>query len=191
MKNVFFIVLISASLLTAQKSAVDSSAIETAKDSICISDLVQKQIDLAIEKQSLQNAPVVTEAKINLVPKVAVPPLVNDPFSNFIKTLPLHIQIFISASFLILLLLLIRRAVLSVKRRSMRTLKDKISSIRQERVFPKENSKLNEKRRKLKNSKSIFDTTEFHISKLAKKLNIAKGELLLASRLKQYEIGKM
>jgi len=191
MKNVIFIVLVSSSLLIAQSVTIDSCAIGTAQDTICISDLVQQQINKAIEKQSQQIMPNVSEAKINIVPKVVITSTVNDPISNFVMSLPIHIQLFMAASFLILLGLLMRRAVLVVKRRSSRTLKNKISSLREEKVVAKENSKLKDERKKLKNRKSVFDASEKHISKLAKELNIAKGELILASRLKLFEIGKM
>ncbi len=191
MKNVIFIVLVSSSLLIAQSATIDSCATVIAQDTVCISDLVQQQINKAIEKQSQQIVHAVSEAKINFVPKVVVAPTANDPIRNFVNALPIHIQIFIAASFLIILSLLVHRAVLVVKRRSSRTLKNKISSLREEKIVTKENPKLKGERIKLKNRNSIFNVSEGHISKLAKELNIAKGELLLASRLKQYEIGKM
>jgi hypothetical protein len=175
MKYLIFIVLISSSFLIAQSTTIDSCEIEMAQDTICISDLVQQQIVKAREKQYQQIVQTVSEAKINIVPKVVVTSTVNDPIRNFVKTLPIHIRIFIVTSFLIFMGLLIRRAVLVIKRRSSRILKNKISSLREEKVIVKINSKLKDERKKLKDRKSIFNASE----------------LLLASRLKLFEIGKM
>lgn len=191
MKNLFFVVLVSSSLLIAQSSKLDSCSTVITQDSVCISDLVQQQITKAREKQSQQTTPYVSEAKINIVPKVVAAPALNDLVFNYVRTLPGHILLFVAISFLILFVLLIHRGILAIKRRSSRTLKDKISSIREEKVFAKENSRLNDERKNLKNRNSIFNASEKHISDLAKKLNIAKGELILASRLKLFQIGKM
>ena len=65
MKNVIFIVLVSSSLLIAQSATIDSCATVIAQDTVCISDLVQQQINKAIEKQSQQIVHAVSEAKIN------------------------------------------------------------------------------------------------------------------------------
>lgn len=191
MKNVIFIVLLCSSIMIAQTASIDSCSMTSAQDTIRISDLVQQQINKALEKQSGQIVPAVSTAEINLVPKVVAAPTVYEAIRNYAENLPVHIQIFITTSFLVLLGLLIRRAVLAVNRRSSRILKNKISSIREEKVFVKENLKLTGERIKLKNRKTILNVSESHLSKLAKELKIAKGELLLASRLKHYEIGKM
>lgn len=191
MKNVIFFVLVSYSLLTAQSATIDSSVTEMVQDTVCISDLVQQQIDKAIEKQSQPITHPVSEAELNFMPKGAVTRNIGNPISDFVKTLPLHIQLFFTISFIVLFTLVVRRVVLLVKRRSSRTLKSKISSIREERVVVKEDVKLKDERKKLKSRKSIFHASENHISKLAKELNLAKGELILASRLKLFEIGKM
>ncbi|MBA4406685.1 hypothetical protein C0389_05365 [bacterium] len=191
MKYVIFVILISTSLLFAQSEAIDSCVTEMAQDSICISNLVQRQIEKAREKQMQQAVIPVTEAAISIALKKVVIPISNDPIRNFVKSLPLHILIFITASFFIILGLVVRRTVYVIKKRSSRTLKNKISILREEKVITRENSKLKDERKKLKNHKSIFNASESHISNLAKELRIAKGELLLASRLKLFEIGKM
>lgn len=191
MKNLIFIVLVSSSLLIAQSAKIDSSANVAAQDTICISDLVQQQIIKAREKQSQPIIPYVSEAKTNIVPQVVATPTLNNSVLNYVKTFPIHIQLFVSISFLILIVLLIHRGILVIKRRSSRALKDKISILREEKVIAKVNPKLNDERKNLKNRMSVFNASEKHISDLAKKLNIAKGELILASRLKLFQIGKM
>ena len=191
MKNVIFVVLLFASLLSAQVTAVDSCAGAIAGDTVSIRDLVQQQIDKALEKQSMQATLPAAEAGINIIPQTVKNAPVSNPVISIVKNLPLHILVFASASFLVILTLLIRRASLTVKKRSSRRLKNKISSLREEKVFVKENPRLKEERVKLRNHKTIYNVSEKHISKLARELKIAKGELLLAYRLKQYETGKI
>ena len=191
MKNVIFALLLFTSLLSAQVAAVDSCAGTIAGDSVSIRDLVQQQIDKALEKQSIQAAPPVSEAGINVIPKTVKIAPASNPLISIVKSLPVHIMAFVSASFLVILTVLIRRAIMTVKKRSSRRLKNKISSLREEKVFVKENPRLKGERVKLRNHKSIYNVSEKHISKLARELKIAKGELLLASRIKQYETGKI
>ncbi|MCX6169933.1 MAG: hypothetical protein NTX65_11365 [Ignavibacteriales bacterium] len=186
MRSVFCFVLISASLLFAQSKSVDSSSTVSLKDGVRISDLVQQQINKAKEKQSIQTVPIV-----KVVTQSGINQPVNKEIPGFFSSLPLHIKLFFSISIVILLVITFRRAILAFKKRASQILKNKITMLREEKVVTRTNPKLEEARKKLRNSKSIFDTTDKHISKVAKGLNIAKGELLLASRLKIFEIGKM
>ncbi len=186
MKSLFLFVLISTSLLIAQTNSVDSSSAVSLQDSVCISDLVQQQIKNAIEKQSVQ-----TTTDINVTAQAEINQPVNKEIPGFFSSLPLHIKIFFALSIVILLAISFRRTILAFKKRASQTLKNKITMLREEKVVVKTNPKLEDARKKLRNSKSIFDASEKHISKAAKELNIAKGELLLASRLKLFEIGKM
>ena len=191
MRDLFFYLLFSASLLTAQAVSVDSTKIGLSQDSVSISDLVQRQIEKAKESRSQQIVANVSEAGIDFGPAKSLHRPWNYRIINFYKTLPLQLQIFFTASFLILFVISIRRAVHMIKRRSSRTLKSKITMLREEKVVSKTDSKLNKTRKKLLSSKLIFNVPDRHISKMAKGLNIATGELQLASRLKLFEIGKM
>jgi hypothetical protein len=186
MKSLLLFVLMSASLMIAQTKSVDSSFVSSIQDSICISDLVQQQIKIAREKQSIQ-----TTAIINVAAKAEINQPINKEFIGFFSSLPLHIKIFLSLSIAILFTVLFRRTLLVLKKKSAQALKNKITMLREEKVVVKTNSKLEEARKQLRNSKSIFETSEKHMSKTAKELNISKGELLLASRLKLFEIGKI
>lgn len=186
MKFLFLFVLISASLLIAQTNSVDSSSAVSLQDSVCISDLVQQQIKYAMEKQSIQTEPI-----INVAAQAEIKQPVNKEIPSFLSSRPLHVKIFLAGSIVILLAFSFRRTLLVLKKKSKLALKNKIAMLREEKVVTKTNPKLEDARKKLRNSKSIFDASEKHISKVAKELNIAKGELLLASRLKLFEIGKM
>ena len=64
--------------------------------------------------------------------------------------------------------------------------------MREERVGgSKENPKLAKTRRVLKENLELFKQSDGQIGKRARQLNLSKGELLLAARLKLYEVGKM
>ena len=63
--------------------------------------------------------------------------------------------------------------------------------LREERVVSQENPKLANSRLQLKDNITVLNATEKEISKAAKDLNIAKGELLLAARLNLLEVGKI
>lgn len=191
MRDLFFYLLFSASLLTAQAVSVDSTKTGLLQDSVSISDLVQRQIEKAKESRSQQIVANVSEAGINFGPARDLPQPWNYRIINFYKTLPLQLQIFFAASFLILFTISIRRAVYMIKRRSSRALKSKITMLREEKVVSKTDSKLNKTRKKLLSSKLISNVPDSRISKMAKGLNIATGELQLASRLKLFEIGEM
>lgn len=186
MKSLFFFILISASLLTAQANSADSSTAVQAQDSLKLSDLVQQQINIAKEKQSVQTTPVVSVAA-----KEEVIQPVNEERPSFLASRPLHVKIFLAGSIVILFALSFRRTLLAFKKRSTTTLKNKIAMLREEKVVAKTDPKLENARKKLRDNKSIFDVSEKHISKVAKELNVAKGELLLASRIKLFEIGKI
>lgn len=191
MRDLFFYLLFSASLLTAQAVSVDSTKTGLSQDSVSISDLVQRQIEKAKERHSQQIVANVSEDGIDFGPARSLPLPWNYRIINFYKTLPLQLQIFFTASFLILFVISIRRAVHMIKKRSSRALKNKITMLREEKVVAKTDSKLNKTRKKLHSSKLILNASDHHISKIAKGLNIATGELQLASRLKLFETGKM
>lgn len=187
MKSLILSLLVSFSLLPAQSAKVDS--VTTSGSEVNIHDLVKRQIEEAKLKQSA--APVQTLTTIKSEPEHIIKKSANNPAAAFYSSLPLQYQLFISATFLVLIALVFRRAILAFKQRATKVLKHKIAMLREEKVVARVDTKLNEVRKKLRNGKSIFDVSEKQISSLAKELKIAKGELLLASRLKLFEIGKM
>lgn len=194
MKSVIFFVLVFTSLLAAQTTIVDSSLAVLYRDSIRVSDLVQQQINKAKAKQSEQN-PVAynnfIEDKLNVQAISETASYENNKLVGFFESQPLQIKIFSVIALIITFALIFRRTILHLKRRAARALKKKIEMLRSEKVVSETDPKLQVARKKLRNNKSIFDTSEKQISRTAKEMNIAKGELLLAARLKLFEIGKM
>lgn len=190
MRQFFLFFLIAAAFINGQNVPADSSVAFIAADSVNISDIVRDQIERAKMKQSAVVIPeVVREAGLD-VKNEPVKTEKNKPLSVY-ASLPIQYQIFIAASILVLLILAIRRTLLVMKKKSSRGLKIKIAMLRDEKIVVRTNSKLASIRRKLKGGREILDASEAKISKVAKDLNIAKGELLLASRMKLYELGKM
>lgn len=193
MKRVTFFILIFTSLLTAQTTIVDSSLAVLSRDSILVSDLVQEQINKAKAKQSEQ----IPAASNNFIEKRVNVQTIRETVSYenklvwFFANQPLQIKIFSALVLIILFALIFRRTILHFKRRAARALKKKIEMLRSEKVVSKNNPKLQIVRKKLRSNKLIFDPSEKQISRTAKEMNVAKGELLLAARLKLFEIGKM
>ena len=94
------------------------------------------------------------------------------------------------STFLVFGTVLIRR--IKIKKKSIRRKKlvKNINSIREEKVVVKEDPKLKEVRTKLKSNPEYF-SEENSFDETAKELNISKGELLLAAKIKSYELSKI
>ncbi len=196
MKITYIIFLIMASCLFAQESKIngtDSSTVANV-DSVDVAALVQLQIEAA-KRKALE--PIVYKPKVEekivvskVMPKVQNAS-VNTTFTFFTK-LPWHYQLFGGISVLILLFVLFRRAFLLASKKSLKKLKKNISLLREERVVSlKRDAKVDKARRELKNSSYIFNNSEKQLTKNAKQLNLSKGELLLAARLRLFEVGKL
>ncbi|KAF0142421.1 MAG: hypothetical protein FD122_775 [Stygiobacter sp.] len=196
MKKTLAIIVLISTIGFAQKA--DTTAFAS-KDSIDLHALVDKQMTAAIEKQ--------LQEKLNPKPIVVVTNVVEkpakiekgksaqanaNPFFDFIMTQPWQYKTFALISVIILGFVFIRRFILSFTRTSTKALKKKIGLMREERVGgSKENPKLAKTRRVLKENLELFKQSDGQIGKRARQLNLSKGELLLAARLKLYEVGKM
>jgi hypothetical protein len=195
MKKYVFMVFLFASLIIAQEKNLDINADQsTSRDTVRISDLVQQQIQKALEKKSVARASIVPEKlpeKINVPAETIVEPAQSNLIVNYLINQPLHIQLFIVASVLIVLFVSFRRAIYSIKKKSLDVLKQKIAMLRQEKVKSIVNPKLQLIRKQLRGKEMVFMKSDRQISKTARELNISKGELLLSARLKLFETGKM
>lgn len=196
MKKILALIVLVSSFSFAQKA--DTTAI-AAKDSVDLQELVSKQMAAAMEKQ--------LHEKLNPKPVAAVTKAVEkpvtikkekstqanaNPFYNFILAQPWQYTAFGLISVLIVGFVFIRRFILSFTRTSTKALKKKIGLMREEKVGgSKENPKLAKTRRVLKENLELLKQTDGQIGKRARQLNLSKGELLLAARLKLYEVGKM
>lgn len=196
MKKILALIILISSFSFAQK--VDTTAI-AAKDSIDLHELVSKQMAVAMEKQleeKLNPKPVVAATKAvekpGAIKKEKSAQATANPFYNFILAQPWQYTAFAFVSVLIIGFVFIRRFILSFTRTSTKALKKKIGLMREEKVGgSKENPKLAKTRRVLKENFELLKQTDGQIGKRARQLNLSKGELLLAARLKLYEVGKM
>lgn len=190
MKKFLMIACICASIITAQKIDTLKSV---SKDSVNIRALVQKQIDDARTKKVESSVKPVMQAKIevpvmkNLQPKETANSLV-----NYLMTQPVQYKIYEVVSLAIICFVLLRRVIGNWGRKSKKNLKIKIGLMREEKVGgTKMNPKLAKIRKVLKNNLEIFKQDDQQMAKTARQLNVSQGELLLAARLKLFEMKKM
>ncbi len=187
MKCFFFLFLISVPFMYAQTSIADSAGSAASADSVNLQEIVRQQIEAAKLKNSAAEQSEVYKAS----GPVELLPVQTEANNNIFSKIPLQRLIFLTGSVLIISALVLRRTLISLKQKSSKELKTNIAALREEKVAIRRNLKLSDIRKKLRGRKSIFDASDTQISKLAKQLKVSKGELLLASRLKLFEIGKM
>jgi len=193
MNKVILFILIFSTLLNAQETSSNSISLQITSDTLKISELVEKQIQSAREKQlqsRLSNdhsiSPLISVQKKSNIEQVHIV-----SGNSIIQNQPLHIQLFWLCSIAVILFVLIRRVVFVIKRKSKQAFKHKIQLLREEKITSSPITKLQNSRRTLRNSDLVLKGSEKHISRTAKDLNISKGELVLAARLKLFEVGKL
>ncbi len=177
---------------SAGYSANDSSM--SSADSVNISQLVAAQIQQARDRQL--SAQAVTAANQTKLPQVKTIKTVqavsgNSPivFQISYDTM-MKILILGSASVMAVLVVFIRRKRYNKKFNAKKSFKDNIKSLREEKLFVKNNPKLSEVRNKLGSSPSIYNYSKEGVSNAARDLNISKGEILLAAKIKAHELSK-
>lgn len=192
MKKVTVFMLILTSLIAAQ-GVKELNSVST--DSIDIRALVQQQIENARNKKSevfipvkqevveAIPAPVVTEK-----PKAAQS---DSPFAFFLNQ-PAQYKFYEIVSLVIIGFVVIRRVLSNADKKTRKDLKAKIGMMRDEKVSGiKIDPKLQKIRKVLKDKLDIFKQSEKHLARTARELNVSQGELLLAARLKYYEMKKL
>lgn len=170
-------------------------------NSINIKAIVQKQINDAILKKSDQQKSIVNEKEVLTVPAQNISLKVEEKntnnaeynlFTNLFAKIPLHYKIYLFLSTAIILGLIFRRSIYKLKKASVKKLKNRIALLREEKIG---GSIIDPKKRKLrlelKENISLLKPSEIEIAKTAKQLNISKGELILAARLKFLEVNKI
>jgi len=203
----------SASSGKVPKDSVKANITLAAADSIDIKKIVLAQFDAARKKQaqdsiaaadtnSIKSAvvktAVVTQAVVTLKTKTQknqwetyfsyLEPIIR--VVTVSKEMTIKLSIMGSVSFLAFLVVFLRRKKLDSKKATKRNTKDGIKLIREERVKDKKDSKLSQIRNKLIGSASAFQLSNDAVSKNARELNIAKGEIYLAARIKSHELKK-
>lgn len=199
----------------AQRIHLDSIAVitdSTVSDSISISSIVSKQIAEALLKQQQQIPNVIAEKDTakekaeDLNTKKDSLNIAVVPASNIIKHNPgtelnitktdsenesgidFRVAIFSTAVLLAAGIVSIRRIKLG--RKSLKGLKNNINLMREEKIIKPADKKLSQLRSKLKKSTEQLGSLDEAVSLTAKNLNIAKGELMLAAKIKSFELSQ-
>jgi hypothetical protein len=174
---------------TAKRAAVKISAEKS--DSININALIQKQIETAREnekKEKLRNA----KKEIKAAVRTAAPAVINTENAQVKEEpfLSLNIILFIAGSCCILLYFLYRKYfVRGAKEKS--ELKRNIKLLREEKLIVKTKEVKNNPRVKLVSDTAQRSSKEMAVSRMAKEMNVSQGEILLAARIKSYEMAKV
>jgi len=186
MKKLLLVFLMIFIRINAQTNTVDS--ISTSKDSVNIRQLLQEQINKVQENQNkTSNKPVEINADwgtsnkedLNAGTKDILSPGLKYKFASII------LAMIISGFYLIL------KKEKIIKKNKSRFLKENISSVRAEKPIRREKNELSIIRTNLKKNAVFLSPHEREISKSAKELKIAKGELYLAAELKSLELTKI
>ncbi len=187
---------LEAELTSFQTLVRDSSNIssnQAGSDSINISQIVQQQIDAARKKQLEEQQ----KASLNVVLKARENKAggVEYFFANLRKSIPLSDDLLMkfsilgSAAFLASLFIFMRR--FRGRKKSAKTdLKRNIKLLREEKIFSKKDKKLSGLRTKLSGAPSTYELSNRAVARNARDMNIAKGEIYLAARIKSHEMKK-
>ncbi len=195
MKKIVLIIFLFSSLIIAQQAGADSSSTTAVGDSVNIREIVQAQIQKALDKKD-QSYSISTAANVqNTSPAESTSaveqPSVTEQILLLIWHQPLHLKIFEIGSILVIFFISFKRLSELYRNKSLHALKEKIALLRSEKVLSKQDPKLQLVRKQLSSKDAVFNQSEKQFSKMAKELKIAKGEMLLAARLKLFEVGKM
>jgi len=178
-------------------------------DSVNIRQMVAKQINAIKEKQIRKNKnqiivtnlnnetsnPVTKKSSDNLLNNFiqkTVTPFLNKVNNAFFNSNEIFVKVIILgfASIITLLVVFVRRKIIKRKYLKKNGLKDNIRLLREEKIVKKADTRLKGVRNKLVNNTISYRSTQTGISEVAKNMNIATGEVLLAAKLKSYELNK-
>ena len=222
MKKIFFLLVLFSVACPAQN-----------KDTVDIRAIVQKQIDLARERDtmeqmkrdSLANVKVyygpqplyygpyeevipvkketLTTAKIPIAP-AQENKIQQTPKENILNTkliaeekgtkssndFLLKFYILGGAAFAAFSFVFIRRKILNRTKRPDNSIKNNIKTMRNENLIKRDRPQLKSIRSKLVNSPVILNNHGKSLSSVARELNISQGEIILAAKIKSYELAK-
>lgn len=198
MKKLIFIVFCFQISSFAQ---VADSVNFASNSAIDIKAIVQRQINDAMKKKSQPFVSTANEKDVISVPVKEVMHKVENEktnnaeiniFTKLVERIPLQYKVYLFLSTAIIFGLMFRRSFLHFKKASIKKLKNRIALLREEKIGGSiVNPKKRKWRLKLKENLSAIKPSEIEIAKTAKQLNISKGELILAARLKLLEVNKM
>lgn len=189
----------STDTLRSNTAAADTVSADTtaSADSISLSGIVASQIAAARQKQlndsvNTAQVPVVKQepAKSELTGIAAGILEKARGFYNANTDLVLKAAFLLSVSLAVFIIVFIRRRRLRPKKKFESTLKNNIRKLREEKIEFSINPDLKMMRKNLVQDPSFNFTSHDSISRTARELNISKGELMLAARIKSHEMAR-
>ncbi len=158
---------------------------------ISVAEMVEKQIALAQAKQWANRQ---EPSKQKAVKKVSIKNQANSDWlasiASQVKLSPemvTRIGIILLSSMFVFGSVVTRRLVLSRKSK-LNNLRSNIQSLRLEKAIVKKETKLKNVRENLLKSSINLNNAEGSLAQKAKELKIAKGEIMLAAKIKSYEL---
>lgn len=196
-KTLIVLLILICRIVSAQVNidSVLSSVNYQEPDTVNISRIVQAQIEEAKAKaMQEEHKPVVKENPVAVssisVPVANLKGTEKHGLFSFFGTLKPEVIVFTIISSLLIASVLLRRIVISSKKKMKNSIKQKIAMIREENVILKPDRKRRKVRLLLRKNKFVEKIASGNINSKARELEISKGEILLASRIKILEYGK-
>jgi len=191
-RNQLLLILFMLNVFVKAQSNDSTSSKAAVGDNVNVSAMVTMQIQKAMEKQARGSdiSPNTTERSVQSE-KREINSAPMNLIIGFISAQPVSAKLFSLFSAVILLMVIGRRVILGLKTHASLKLKSRIQLLRNDKIRSKNDPKLRKSRKKLCANETLFNRSEKHVSKKARELNIAKGELFLAARLKFFEVGRM
>ncbi|MFO7445038.1 MAG: hypothetical protein R6W90_01670 [Ignavibacteriaceae bacterium] len=162
-------------------------------DSVNISEIVRSQIEAAQMSSVISSLSYVTPAKEVKTPARAEQKHEKGFFENIMHILyeskHSNVAIFLASSVFIVSMIFGRRYIIGSVSGSKGRLRKAVNLIRTEKPVRRENKKLEELRRRLSDSNNILEMSD--ITGKAKELRVGKGELILAAKVKAFQLSKI
>lgn len=164
------------------------------KDSVNISEIIQSQVAAAQLKEVNEKNSVQQVVKPVAKP-VAKPE--TKPVAKAVKSsekldqasMPVGIFLFVVGSLVIFYFLIFRKKMF--ERKSKAALKNNIKMLREEKLMVRTKERKNNPRPKLVDDTAHMNPKGMVISQMAKELKVSQGEILLAARIKSYEMARV
>lgn len=198
MNKILLIVFLFLTGVTSAQVNIDSvlSSINYMEpDSVNISEIVQAQIESAKLKAMQDQLKPVENKDSEKTGRISIPVTnikkTEEPaLTEYFNSLKPEVIVFIIISAALIVAVISRRIVIGAKKKVKNSIKQKIAMIREENVILKPDRKRRKVRLLLRKNKFIEKLSGSNISSQARELEISKGEILLASRIKILEYGK-
>lgn len=198
MNKILLIVFLFLTGVTSAQVNIDSvlSSINYMEpDSVNISEIVQAQIESAKLKAMQDQLKPVENKDSEKTGRISIPvtnikKTEESALTEYFNSLKPEVIVFIIISAALIVAVISRRIVIGAKKKVKNSIKQKIAMIREENVILKPDRKRRKVRLLLRKNKFIEKLSGSNISSQARELEISKGEILLASRIKILEYGK-